>query len=258
MKRNAPMVLTVLSFIAFMNAESPEKAGLFGMILAVAIAWQIRRQRSSIGALGEPVFQLGRMLQEPPSHMRPWHMLAAFAFVLLGVAIFFSTGDANLPARLGMSLVTFAIVGTWMTMINKRLRTVGIAIFGLGFLLAGAMLVWEAVVLVNSGNEKAQLGAVRWSAFGACLLLVGMGVVWSLFQSRAYTAIYDQGVVGSQGLVPWEQAKRLELVESEGQSFLAVGTPRDWTLWIEVPDDQREAVAKFISTKTISDRSAAT
>lgn len=252
LKQNLPMVVTVLCFVGFMDAETAESASLFGVLIVVAIAWLIKRQRSAVKQIGEPIFQLGRMYAEPPARMRPWHSLAAFAFVLLGVAVFFSTEKANLPARLGMSLLTLAIAGTWLSMISKRLRKLGMAIFGFGFLFAGVMMVWEAIVLVNSGNENGRLAAVRWSAFGGCLLLIGVGVVWSLFKNRSRTAIYQHGVLGPRGLVSWAEAERMELVGSDEKSFLAVGASNGWTLWIEVPEEQRDAVTELLNASTNS------
>ena len=248
-KTQIPMFVGIGCFLGFMKAESAENAGLFGTLAVVGIAWQIHRQRSWVRKLGEPIMELGVLFAEPPPRLRPWHMLAAIAFALLGLAMFFSMSDSSVPARLGMSLVTWAIVGAWLVMLSERLRVFGAAVMGLGFVAAGAMMVWEAWSVLNAAEGNAGLQAVRWSVFGGLLLLVGITMLIGLIQNSGRTPIYEAGVVGSRGYVAWEDAKRLELVESNGRTKLTVGAQNGWTLLIDVPAGQRDDVARFIAAK---------
>lgn len=248
-KAQAPVLVAVFSFIAFMQSESATKASLFGMLAVAAIGWQIHRQRSGVQKLGQPVMQLGGLYAEPPSRMRPWHLLATIAFALLGLAMFFSMSEASLRARLGMSLVTWAIVGAWLVLLSKRLQTIGAVVMGGGFATAGVLMTWEAWTVLTAGEHNANLNAVRWSVFGGFLLLVGVATLISVARNSGQTPIYSQGVVGPHGYVPWAGATRLELVEWEGRSVLAVGAYKGWTLWIDVPDENRDDVAEFIAAK---------
>lgn len=163
-KHQIPMIVGIGCFLCFTKAESAESASLFGMLSAVAIVWQIRRQGSFTRKLGEPIMYLGSLFAEPPSRMRPWHWLAAVAFALLGLAMFFSMSDASLPARLGMSLVTWSIVGGWLVMLSERLRVFGAAVMGGGFATAGALMAWEAWTVFNAGGENAEFIAAKTPA----------------------------------------------------------------------------------------------
>ena len=249
-KNQGPVLVIAFSFIAFMNAEDAERAALFGMLAGIGIAWQIYRSRAGQKKLGPPAMQLGRLRAVGPIRMRPWHMLAVLAFALLGLAMFFSMEEAQLPARLGMSLICFAIVGAWLGLVSERLRTPGTLILGLGFLLGGASLVWEAFTVLQLGKENASLIAVKWSVFGSFMLLCGIAITLGAISKRGSTPIFSQGIVGPHGFVRWEEAERLELVESNGKSHLVVGAYNGWTLYIDVPEDSREAVAEFVAGKS--------
>jgi hypothetical protein len=105
------------------------------------------------------------------------------------------------------------------------------------------------LTVLQAGGENAALTAVKWSVFSAFMLLSGIPVTLGVFFKRGRTLIYPQGIVGPHGFVRWEDAERLELVESDGPSCLAVGAYRGWTLWIDVPAAQRDSVAEFVMKK---------
>ena len=96
--------------------------------------------------------------------------MGAFAFALLGVLMLFGMAEANFPARIGMALITVSIAGAFLVLANANLRTFGIVLFGVGFVIAGAMFLWAAFDTIRSGDDDAFLTATKWTIFALFVL----------------------------------------------------------------------------------------
>jgi hypothetical protein len=248
-KQQLPTIWMVASFVVFMNADSALTAAIGGGAAMAGVVWMIVQKRRALKPLGQPVFRLGQMAATGPTRMRGWYGLGAFAFALLGVLMFFGMVEVNLPARIGMALITVSIAGAFLVIANANLRSVGIVLFGVGFVIAGGMFLWAAFDSIRSGDDDAFLTATKWTVFALFVLLGGLPTTAAVLLGRGGTPIYDAGVAGPYGFVSWEAAEKVELVDRNDVSMLVVGAYKGWELWITVPESLHDAVRAFISEK---------
>ncbi|MCA9240301.1 MAG: hypothetical protein KDA37_08885 [Planctomycetales bacterium] len=249
-KQQLPTIWMVASFLVFMNASSAWTAAIGGSAALAGVAWMIVQRRRAVKPLGRPVFRLGHMAATGPTRMRGWYGLGAFAFALLGVLMFLRMVEMDLPERIGMSLITFSIAGAFLVLANADLRTVGLLLFGVGFVVAGGMFLWAAVGSLRSGDDHATLEATKWTVFALFVLIGGLPTTAALLSGRVgATPIYDAGVAGPYGFVSWEAAEKVELLDRDDGGMLVVGAYNGWELRITVPKSSREAVRAFLSKK---------
>lgn len=248
-KQHAPTMLMVLSSVVFMNAKDVITAVIAGFFATAGIVWTIRRQRTGVQSLGEPAMTLGTLHAEPPERMKPWYAVAFFLFLFMGIGSLLAMTEADAGVRLGMSLISFSICGSWLIMLSRRTRILGLILFGGGFTLAGGCFYWAAYSAAISDEASRALNMTRFILFGTFLFLPGISVLIQAMRHRGATEIYESGVLAPQGFAAWENAKRIELVEANGKTMLAVTNEKDWTFWINVPEDSISRLGEFIDSK---------
>lgn len=246
LKQKLPTAVAIICGISFMNAKDAAAAGLFGSLVVLGLAWTIYQAKRVPPTLGEPVMTLGHMTALGPIRMTPWAGLAVIMFAFLGIGSFFSLADAAWQLRFGMPLVIFSIVGTFLMMLHRKLRKFGMTVFGVGFLAAGLLFAWASVDVIRFRQEGWALEAAKSAVFAAFVLLPGIATVSALLIGGGRTPIYEAGIAGPHGFVHWKHAERMELIESDGCSVLAVGAYAGWTLLIDVADEQRDEVTSLI------------
>ncbi|MEX1026600.1 MAG: hypothetical protein WD049_01140 [Candidatus Paceibacterota bacterium] len=252
LKQHLPTVLIVIFGVNFMNAKSSSAAAMFGMLTLIVVAWLIVQNRKLHQTSRKLLFHLGRMQPIGPARMRGWQMLAAVAFVLLGMVMAFGPEGWNSPARWGMAIMCWAIAGAQLSQIPFCYRW-GVLLFGVGFVAAGLLLLTEAWVVLQSGQENAALTATKWAVFSSFLLIGGAPVVIGFIRGQGKTPVYEEGLVGPHGFVSWEAAETVELVGADSSHpELHVGAYNGWTLSIRVPSDQIDAVSSFVNVATLT------
>lgn len=177
------------------------------------------------------------------------YVLAAITFGLLGIVNFFVSEELSLPHRLGMALICFSILGTFLALASAGLRKFGGYIFSVGFIVAGLLFAYAAVLSVGSDKEKAKLQAVKQSVLAAFLMLAGLPGLWNLLFRLRTTPIYESGLAGPHGFVTWTASERLEFTESNRGCQLEVGAYGGWTLYVDVPEDRRDDVRALVQRK---------
>lgn len=255
-KAMVPTICMVFLVVAFLNARDATQAAFFGMAGLVAFTWFVRKAKRGRNVPADPgpvLFHLGNLTAVGATRMSGWYVLAAIAFALLGFVNLFVPEDANLPNRLGMALICFSILGSFLILASKSLRKFGGYMFSFGFILAGLAFASAAVVSVGSGEENANLQAVKQSVLSAFLLLAGFPGLWNLLFGRRTTPIYESGLAGPHGFVPWTTAERVELRETDRGSQLEVGAYGGWTLYVDVPEDRRDDVQAFLQRVSAGD-----
>jgi hypothetical protein len=244
-----PTICTVFLVVAFLNARDATQAAFFGMAGLIAFAWSIRKAKYGRNMPADPgpvLFHLGNLTAVGAQRMTGWYLLAAIVFGMLGFVNLLMPENDSLPHRLGMALICFSILGAFLTLANESLRKLGGYIFSIGFISAGISFAVAAVVSIDSGEENANLQAVKQSVLSAFLLLSGFPGFWNLLFHRRPTPIYESGLLGPHGFVPWTAAERVELTETERGSQLEVGAYGGWTLYVDVPEDRRDDVRAFL------------
>lgn len=247
LKQHGPTALMVISAVTFMNAKDALSAIIAGLFAVAGIIWVRLRGRSGAVSLGEPVMTLGALYAEPPQRMRPWHFVGLIAFLLMGTGSLLAMTEADWPIRFAMCMISYAICGTWLILLSRRNRAIGLMIFGGGFALAGASFCYGGYIAFVSGDEAWQMNLVRSLISGGFLLLVGVGSVIQVFRKRGETHVYESGVPGPHGMAPFENAERLELIEIDGLLQLAISAYSGWTLWVDVPEDMKDQVSDLIT-----------
>lgn len=248
-KAMAPTICMGFLMVGFLNARNATQAAFFGMAGLVTFAWFIRKAKHGRNVPADPgpvLFHLGNLSAVGAKRMSGWYALAAFAFALLGLVKLFIPDNENLPHRLGMALICFSILGTFLILANERLRRFGGYVFSVGFILAGLSFAYAAVISIGSGRENANLQGVKQSVLSAFLMIAGVPGFWNLLSRRRSTPIYESGIAGPHGFVPWKTAERLELTETDRGSQLEVGAYGGWTLYVDVPEDRRDDVRAFL------------
>lgn len=248
-KRIVPTICTVFLLLGFLNSRDATQAAFFGMVGLIVFVWSIRNAKHGRNLPADPgpvLFYLGNLTAVGATRMSGLHVLAAITFALLGFANFFLQKGSNLPHRLGMALICFSILGAFLILASKRLSKFGGYVFSFGFILAGLSFAYAAVISVGSGEEGANLEAVKQSVLSAFLMLAGFPGLWNLLTRRPTTPIYETGIAGPHGFVPWATAERLELTETDHVSQLEIGAYGGWTLCVDVPRDRRDEVRAFV------------
>lgn len=179
--------------------------------------------------------------------MRGWYGLGAIAFALLGVLMFFGMAQANLPRRVAMALMCVSIAGAFLVIASPNLRTIGVLVFGVGFVIAGAIFLWEAFETIRGGADNAALTATKWGILALFLIGGGLPTTAAVLFGRGGTPIYDGGLAGPYGFVPWKAAEKLELVDRNGEGMLVVGAYNGWTLHVAVPASLHGEVKDFVA-----------
>lgn len=248
-KSIVPTLCSVFLILGFLNARDATQAAFFGMAGLIAFAWSLRkatRVRNMPDDPGPVLFHLGNLTAVGATRMSGWHVLAAITFGFLGIVNFFVSEEANLPHRLGMALICFSILGAFLTLSHERLRKLGGYIFSFGFILAGLLFMYAAVLSFASGDENSNLQAVKQSVLSAFLLSAGFPGFWNLLSRRRSTPIYTSGIAGPHGFIPWAAAERVELKDTNRGSQLEVGAYGGWTLYVDVPADRRDDIMALI------------
>lgn len=173
-------------------------------------------------------------------------MLAAVAFILLGVVMIFGPEGWNSPARSGMAIMCWAIAGVQLNQVPSCYPW-GVLLFGIGFIAAGLLILTEAWVVLQSGQDNAALTATKWAIFSSVLLIGGGPVLIGFIRGKGKTPVYEEGL-GPHGLVSWQAAESVELVGADSSHpELHVGAYNGWTLSIRVPTEQIDSVSSFVS-----------
>ena len=248
-KAQIPTICMGFLVLAFLNARDATQAAFFGMAGLIAFAWFLRSAKHvrNVPADSGPVlFYLGNLAAVGATRMSGAYVLAAITFGLLGIVNFFVSEEPSLPHRLGMALICFSILGTFLVLASARLRKFGGYIFSLGFIVAGLLFAYAAVLSVGSDEENANLQAIKQSVLAAFLMLAGFPGLWNLFFRLRTTPIYEKGLAGPHGFIPWKATERLELTESNGGCQLEVGAYGGWTLYVDVPEDRRDDVRALL------------
>lgn len=248
-KSIVPTICSVFLVVAFLNARDTAQAAFFGMAGLIAFAWFIRKAKHGRNVPEDPgrvLFHLGTLTAVGAKRMSGWHALAAIAFGLLGLVNLFVPEDANLPHRLGMALICFSILGAFLTLASESLRKFGGYIFSVGFIVAGVSFMYAAWLSVASSEEKSNLQAIKQSVLSAFLLLAGFPGFWNLLLRRRTTPIFESGIAGPHGFVPWKTAERVELTERDRGSQLEVDAYGGWTLYVDVPEDRLDDARAFL------------
>ncbi|GAB5443566.1 MAG: hypothetical protein Fues2KO_39150 [Fuerstiella sp.] len=247
-KQQLPTIVMVMAFVSFMNAKDAQAAAVSGSLALVALAWTVFRSRKTQQSAGEVLMTLGRMQPIGPDRVRGWQVLAAFAFLLLGLFMLFNPEETwGAYARWGMAIMCWGIVGAQLASLPDGHR-VGVAVFAVGFTVGGLLIVAEAWTVLNSNAEQAALTATKWCVLSAFILIGGITGLMGVLRNGGETVLYRQGVIGPWGLVPWDAVESLELRPTVNDpAELRIGAYRGWTLSIDVPKEKVDAVQQFVA-----------
>lgn len=249
-RHQVPSIIMVFAFVSFMNARSAWTAGFAGAAVLAFMIWQVRTARKQMAGAGRVLFSQGRLRAIGPTRLIGLHALAAVAFALLGFVMFFLPEGWSIYGRLMMALVCWSIVGGWWAAINSSLYPIGLVIFTAGFVAAGICGLLEAINVYQAGEEDFLLTAVKWSVFSLVLLAGGVPGLFALLSGRGRTQIYEDGIVGPYGFVPWRGAEAVQLQELSNGTFLEVQAYHGWILRISVPPNLHETVAEFVADQS--------
>lgn len=187
----------------------------------------------------KPQFEVGPLLNNDPEKINKWLMpIAVFVLILGIIGFLISFGEEGSPQQSGYALflIGIAIANFGICKANRGLIVAGF----MQWFVAGAIVVFAALGIDDSFQMT------RTLIMGGLLLLGGGLATYGFLFGK--TRIYDEGILLSNRICPWQEFDKCEIRTINGINYLQVSAAW-WKPLMPLRPDQVEPLKALLAEK---------